>query len=423
MFTSFSTALSALSATSTAIDVVGNNLANLNTTGYKTSVVSFHDLVTQSEGAGLGETQVGFGTARPLTIRQFTQGAVQASSGLLDAAVQGDGFFIVKDKNGSQLYTRAGEFHVDAQGNLLTSTGQFVQGWNAAVGMVNPNGAVANIQLPVGQLRQPIPTSAVSMNLNLNATALSGTAAATFSTPIEVIDSLGNPLVLTVTFTKDPATPLQWNYQVTIPGEATTAGTPGTPTDLLGSPGVLTFDSSGHLASPAFADGNIPVDITGLSDNSADMHITWNLYNSDGTARITQLAQTSAVSAQDQNGQAAAQLIKVGMGDAGQVMAQYSNGTQRVVAQVALAAIRNPESLIAVGSNNYQASAQTALPAVGVADTGGRGKILGGSLESSTVDIAQEFTKLIVLQRAYQANSRVVTAVDELSQDTINLKR
>src|ERR1051325_5313662 len=108
MFTSFSTALSALSAISTAIDVVGNNLANLNTTGYKTSVVSFHDLVTQSEGAGLGETQVGFGTARPLAIREFTQGAVQASSGVLDAAVQGDGFFIVKDSNGSQLYTRAG---------------------------------------------------------------------------------------------------------------------------------------------------------------------------------------------------------------------------------------------------------------------------------------------------------------------------
>src|SRR5215471_3494667 len=107
MFTSFSTALSALSATSTAIDVVGNNLANLNTTGYKVSVVSFHDLVTQSQGAGLGETQVGFGVARPLTNRQFLQGAVQASSGLLDSAIQGDGFFVVKDSTGAQLYTRA----------------------------------------------------------------------------------------------------------------------------------------------------------------------------------------------------------------------------------------------------------------------------------------------------------------------------
>src|SRR5512139_621030 len=118
MFTSFSTALSALGAHTTAVDVVGNNLANLNTPGYKTSVVAFYDLVTQSLGAGLGETQVGFGTARPLTVRQFTQGAVQASSGTLDAAIQGDGFFVVRDDSNAQLYTRAGSFQVDALGNM-----------------------------------------------------------------------------------------------------------------------------------------------------------------------------------------------------------------------------------------------------------------------------------------------------------------
>src|SRR6202158_3024454 len=122
MFTSFSTALSALNATSTAVDVVGNNLANLNTPGFKTSVVYFRDLVTQSLGAGLGETQVGFGTGRPLTIRQFTQGAVQASSGLLDAAIQGDGFFVAREAtSGAQVFTRAGNFQVDASGHLLTS--------------------------------------------------------------------------------------------------------------------------------------------------------------------------------------------------------------------------------------------------------------------------------------------------------------
>src|SRR5215471_5093913 len=116
MFTSFSTALSALNATATAVDVVGNNLANLNTPGYKTSVVYFRDLVTQSLGAGLGETQVGFGTGQPLTIRQFTQGSIQSSTGLLDAAVQGDGFFVTKNKQGNLLYTRAGNFQVDDAG-------------------------------------------------------------------------------------------------------------------------------------------------------------------------------------------------------------------------------------------------------------------------------------------------------------------
>src|SRR5512142_2037324 len=120
---SFSTALSALSAFSTAVDVVGNNLANLNTPGYKASVVYFRDLVTQSLGAGLGETQVGFGTGRPLTVRQFSQGAIQASTGLLDAAIQGDGFFIVRNGQGGSLYTRAGSFQLDLSGNLLTNTG------------------------------------------------------------------------------------------------------------------------------------------------------------------------------------------------------------------------------------------------------------------------------------------------------------
>src|SRR3954471_8305095 len=131
MFTSFSTALSALNATATAVDVVGNNLANLNTPGYKSSVVYFRDLVTQSLGAGLGETQVGFGTGRPLTIRQFSQGAIQASTGLLDAAIQGDGFFVIKNAQNNVVYTRAGNFQVDLSGNLLNNTGERVQGWTS----------------------------------------------------------------------------------------------------------------------------------------------------------------------------------------------------------------------------------------------------------------------------------------------------
>ncbi|MEO8592020.1 MAG: flagellar hook protein FlgE [Candidatus Solibacter sp.] len=427
MFTSFSTALSALNATSTAIDVVGNNLANLNTTGYKESVVSFHDLVTQSLGAGLGETQVGFGTARPLTMRQFSQGALQASSGLLDAAIQGDGFFVVRDPStNAQLYTRAGDFQIDKGGNLLTSTGQRVEGWTLANGVLNTSGAVGDIQIPVGQLRQPLATSNFSLGVNLNASAVAGVSTGptqdNFSTPIQVVDSLGNPLVMTATFTKDPATPLQWNYQITIPGNATTAGVPGTPTALLATPGVLTFDSSGKMVSPV-APGAIPVSVTGLVDSSADMNINFNLFGADGNPTITQFSQPSATSANSQDGVPAAQLVRVGLGDGGEVLAQYSNGTQQVVAQLALASIRNPGSLMAVGQNNYEASAATALPAVGVANTGGRGQIQGGSLESSTVDIAKEFTNLIVLQRAYQANGKVITAGDQLSQDTINLIR
>jgi flagellar hook protein FlgE len=149
----------------------------------------------------------------------------------------------------------------------------------------------------------------------------------------------------------------------------------------------------------------------------------WELYEPGGISRLTQYSQLSAVAANSQNGIAAAQLVRVGIADGGKVLAQYSNGEQKVVGQLALAAVRNPDSLMAVGNNNFQLTARTAAPAVGVPETGGRGKVLGSSIESSTVDIAQEFTNLIVLQRGYQANTRVVTAVDEISQETMNMKR
>ena len=190
MFTSFSTALSALNAASTAIDVVGNNLANLNTPGFKTSQVCFRDLVTQSLGAGLGETQVGFGTGQPLTLREFTQGAIQTSSGLLDAAIQGDGFFVVTDSQGNTLYTRAGNFQADSAGNLFTVTGDRVQGWTTvdpATGLMDTNGPIGNIIVPVGTLKPPAPTTTFTADMNLNSSAPAD-ATSDFTTPITVYD-------------------------------------------------------------------------------------------------------------------------------------------------------------------------------------------------------------------------------------------
>lgn len=415
-FTAFSTALSSLSAHALAVDVVGNNLANLSTPGFKTSSVVFHDLVTQA--MGMGETQVGLGTGRPLTIRQFSQGALQSSGGNLDAAIQGDGFFIVRDYSSAMLLTRAGNFRVDAEGNLLTATGDRVQGWTETNGIVNTNGPIGNIVVPVGMLRSPLATTGFSLNLNLNAGAVVGEPSAVFSTPIEVVDSIGVTHIVTINFTKTGTN--TWDYDVTIPGEEVTAGTPGTPFSL--GTGTLTFNDQGLLTNPA-APAAIAVPVTGLTSGAADLAMEWNLYEADGTSRLTQYSQTSAVAAVSQNGTAAAQLVKVGLGDGGKILAQYSNGEQKIVGQLALAAVRNPDSLTAVGNNNFMQTARTAAPAIGVPETGGRGKVLGQSLESSTVDIAQEFTNLIVLQRGYQANARVVTAVDEISQETMSMKR
>ncbi len=418
MFTSFSTALSGLNANSTAIDVVGNNLANLNTTGFKTSQVEFQSLVTQSLGAGLGDTQVGFGTGEPLTTMEFTQGAVQTSGGTMDAAIQGDGFFVVSDSAGNNLYTRAGNFEVDSAGNLMTDTGAYVQGWTTTdptTGAVNTNGPIGNIVIPVGSLSPPVASTAFSVGLNLNssATVYSSTdTSSDFSTPMTVYDSLGTSHVLTLDFQKSGSN--TWNYNVTIPG----ADVGSTDTSVSVATGSLTFDPNGQLdasnASP------VAITVSGLTDGASDMSLNWNLFNGT-TGNITQFGQPSAQSSSSPNGSAASELVNVGLGNGGTILAQYSNGSQVTVGQVAMASIVNPDSLIAVGSNNFQASSETATPSIGMPGTGGRGSIEGGSLEASTVDIATEFTNLMVYQRAYEADSRVITTADTLSQDTINL--
>jgi len=414
MFTAFSTALSALNADTTAIDVVGNNLANLNTAGFKASAVSFHDLVAQSIGAGLSNTQVGFGVATPITLARFSQGAIQSTSGPLDAAIEGDGFFMVTTPGGESEYTRGGNFQVDSNGNLTTATGELVQGWTQTGGTLNTNAPVGDITVPVGALAAPSATTSATVALNLDSTQTVPGTPNTFSTSMQIYDSLGTGHTITMTFTQS-ATPNQWNYSLSFPNsDLTSAGTPTT--------GTLTFDTQGVLTSPATTDPQPLLTATGLSDGAADMNITWNLY-AGTTPQITQFAQPSATSALNQNGSAAANLVSVGLADGGRIVAQYSNGQQEVVGQMAMASIRNPDSLISVGNNNYQLSADTATPAVGLPGTGGRGTVMGGSVESSNVDIATEFTNLIVFQRGYEANAHVVTTVDQLSQDTINLKQ
>lgn len=410
MFTSFSTALSALGAHATAVDVVGNNLANLNTPGFKASTVSFYDLVTQSLGAGLGETQVGFGVGRPVTLRNFSQGAIQASSGPLDAAIQGDGFLILKGKQGETVYSRGGNLIVDKAGNLLTGKGYRVQGWTQVGNVLDTNGPVGDIVVPVGSIKAPVASTGFQFDMNLNAAAAQGDA---FRTSIEIFDSLGSSHIVSVAFTKS-ATANAWDYSITIPDADVSAA-------IAPLTGTLQFDSNGALTSPDAAT-DVSFAITGLANGASDINLRWDIFNGP-TPRITQYAQPSAVSANYQDGEPSAQLIRVGIGDGGRVLAQYSNGVQEAVGQLAMASIRNPESLVAVGDSAFQLSERSALPAIGTPGTGGRGSILGGAVEASTVDIAREFTNLIVLQRGYQANTRVITTVDEISQETINLKR
>jgi flagellar hook protein FlgE len=411
MFPAFSVALSALQADSAAIDVVGNDLANLNTTGYKATDVQFEDLMSQSMGVAQSGAQVGMGVGQVGTVSEYTQGTLTTTGGATDAAIQGNGFFVVQNSSNQTLYTRDGSFQVNSSGTLTTATGETVQGWPAVNGVVNPNGPTGNLTLPLGTLTAATPTTSMGLTVNLNSTTATGDS---FSAPIQVYDSQGDPHTLTVQFTNNGAN--SWSYSVSVPpGDLTSGSTAPLAT------GTMTFDSNGNLTSPAATDGPIDIKVPGLADGAADMDVSWNLYNSAGTSTMTQYDQASGEGAATQNGFAAGQISTVALQNGGQLVATYSNGQSSVVGQVALASIPNPQSLQSVGDNNLQATPSSGTITTGAAGSGGLGQIVAGSLESSTVDIASEFTRMLSYENSYQAASRVITTSDQLLQDTINL--
>lgn len=414
MLTAFSTALSGLDAESTAISVVGNNLANLNTTGFKASTVVFSDLLSQTLDAE-GSTQVGMGVQQPKTQTIFSQGSTTATSDGLDAAISGQGFFIVQNSAGETEYTRDGNFTTNSAGDLVTATGEYLQGWTASNGTLTTSGATGNIVVPSGTLEPATATSTMSLSMNLDSAAANTTTSSTptFSTSIQVYDSLGEAHTLTLNFWKTATG--SWSWGASVPSsDGTTAST-----------GTLTFNSSGDLTSggnivSSSNTDNQTISITGLTDGAANMSITWDTL-SGSTPNITQYAQTSAVSTNAQNGNAPSQIGSVSIGDGGTVIASLSNGQQVTVGQLAMASFVNPGSLINVGDNAYQLSGATSDPSVGVANTGARGNVIGSSLEASTVDISTEFTNLMSFQNSYEADSRVVTTANTIEQQAVSM--
>ena len=425
MPSSFATALSGLRGSASAVDVIANDLANMNTIAYKSSSAQFSDLIYQQVGqdqAGV-PFQIGLGTAPIRVIRQFDQGTIQNTSGLLDSAIQGTGFFVLR-RGDATLFTRAGNFQLNSQGQLINGSSDRVQGWvQDSAGVVNTNLPVSDIIIPLGLALPPRPTTAMRIGLNLNANAPVGES---FSTSLQVFDSLGAPHILTATYTKAAT---GWDIDVTIPGADVGSSNP-TESILTGAPVNITFDSSGVLVNPGTPPPSPPpYDLTvdssafTFTNGAAPVNITWSLLDPQGIPTITQFAQVSAVSTSFQNGAASAQLTTVSIADGGNVVGIFSDGQTKVLARLALATFISPLTLAAVGSNNYIVSSASGTPAIGTPDSGGRGSVVGGSLEFSNVDIAREFTLLMTAQRSFQANSRVVTTADELNQEAINLKR
>jgi flagellar hook protein FlgE len=416
----FSIALSSLQAESEAINTTGNNLANMNTDGFKGSDVNFKDLFSQYLGAA-SSFQTGLGVGVPVNNQLFTQGAIQTTAAPLAAAIQGNGFFVVNSSSNQQLFTRDGNFTQNSAGVLQTQTGEDVQGWIAGpTGAINTSGPIGNIILPAGSTLPPQPTQNFTIGVNLDAQGVAGTSTGTFSAPMQVVDSLGNTHNLTITFTRSAAAPNTWSYDVTIPGGDLTGGTAGTQQSVLAAPGTVTFNTDGTLSNAA-GTAPVAVNINGLADGAANMTMNWSQFDANGNGLLTNYAQTSNLGSSQQDGSEAAQLNAVSIQTGGAVVAVYSNGEQKVEAQLALAAIQNPTSLQNVGNNNLAISTLTATPAIGVPQSGGRGQILGASLESSNVDMAQQFTNLIVYQSAYQASSRVISTANNMTQDLMQL--
>jgi flagellar hook protein FlgE len=429
MASTFAIALSSLQAESDAINTAGNNLANMNTDGFKESTVDFKNVFSEQLGV-TGGFDVGLGVSSPISSQLFTQGGIQTSTSPTAVAVQGNGYFVVINSTNQQLYTRDGNFVLDASGALRTETGEAVQGWTATAAGINTNGLTTNITVPTGATLPAVPSTTFTLGANLNASAVAGQATGSFSQSIAVIDSLGNSHQLTVTYTKNaspvpPATPLPagvastWNYDVTIPGED--VGAPGTTPSVLTPPGAgtINFNSSGVMvATPPATQA---ISISNFTDGAANQTLTWDLTNSSGGGTITQYAQPSNSSTPTVDGSAAAQLNGVAIQTGGQVIANFSNGQSKVVGQVALASILNQSSLQNVGNNNFSTTGASAIPAIGVANTGDRGQILGGSLETSNVDMAAQLTNLIIYQSAYQASTRLISTEQTIQQDLFQL--
>jgi flagellar hook protein FlgE len=448
----FSAALSGLSTNSMGLNVVGNNLANLNTVGFKSSSISFTDVLGQTFSTGGtavsgAVSSVGSG-AQVGSVRQaMGQGTFMTTNNPLDVAINGKGFFVVRNNNG-QFYTRAGNLRLDANGYLVSDAGAEIQGYmrNPATGLVDRTLGMSSLKIPSG-IDNPIPTSQFQLAMNLDGNAADG---AQFTTSIQVYDSLGKAHIATLTLEKDisgGATPTtKWNFDITIPNNEI-AGVAATNTQkyslikgavVTGSPaaGSLEFNNAGKLtgayigAGPAGATlTNISFPMSGVTmpnlGNGATLSstMTWQLLGPNGAPNITAYASASEVTQSEQNGAPAGSLTNLTIGPDGMVNAIFNNGKTAQVAQIVLGQFTNLDGMIPQGGGLYAESVGSGAVMFGVPGEGSRGQLVSSVLEQSNVDLASELTKIITFQRGYQANARMVTVTDQIMQETMNMRQ
>lgn len=446
MLASFYTGLSGLSTHSLAMNNIGNNIANINTIGFKSTVARFETLISQSAiglSSGGNLLQIGLGTQLGQIQGNFSQGGLTPTGIQTNAAIQGAGFFVLEDPTGTdRVYTRAGDFGLNQEGFLINAAGYFVQGWlPGSDGRIDTNQNVGAIQIPPGIQSAANATDMASLIMNLDASVEEGYE---YTTTIIIYDTLGNEHAAVVTFEYDgfedyidefgdPVSRKTWTVTWEIDGM---------------DPGLedftIAFDENGNIwnidgvnvwiENPAGVEPDLiinpdlemPVLNFGNPGNgAADIEFTWMILKDleTGRSNITQYAGPSATSSTNQDGYGSGTLLDISIDPDGMVLGTFSNGRTLNLAQLGLANFNNPDGLFRIQGNMFTATTVSGQQTIGVANTGGRGQITGGNIELSNVDLAREFTTMIINERGYQANSRVITTSDDMSREAINLKR
>ena len=417
MGTALFTGVAGLQVHQRRLDVIGNNIANVNTTAFRGSRALFQEMISQTwQGASAPSTtnggsnpmQIGLGVSMGTVDSNFTQGSLQTTGFASDLAIQGRGFFILSNDPTGQanFYTRDGSFQLNADGELIDpATGLRVQGYlvDPTTGEIDIDGGLQDLVVPVGGAAVVQATSSVELLGNLSSDAA---AADTVERSVRVFDSLGTVRDIRITFTKT-ANPNEWTWAASSTDPDISAIT-GTGTIQFGADGTFTSATSTNISVTFGAGPSVPTSPFAFDLDFAD---------------VTQLSDLSDVVVANQDGLGRGVLEAYNVGQDGTVQGVYSNGLTRTIGQVALANFSNESGLLRNGNNLFTPTSNSGLAQVGPPETGGRGEIAGGTLEASNVDLGTEFANLILTQRGFQANARTITAADTLLQETVNLVR
>ena len=463
MMRSLYSGVSGLQNHQTRMDVIGNNISNVNTTGFKRGRVNFQDMISQQiagaakpteELGGVNPKDVGLGMTIATIEQVFTQGNLQTTGVSTDVAIQGNGFFILKNGDES-FYTRNGAFGIDKDGTLVNpSNGMRVQGWMAneinGEMIVTTAATPTDLIIPVGSKDPAKATENVKFACNLNKNTpeiLEGASAAdiqkgTWNTEQEIFDSFGNKHLLSVSFRRVVGNPNQWeatvNVDVNNADYTQTRIGLGT-TDGVANTFLVNFDNYGQLLSVTDSAGNLTpecgeivlqasytVPEANTDENGNPYRQTFNInLGTIGSMKntITQSASISTTKAYSQDGYTLGYLDNFKIDSSGTITGVYSNGTNRVIGQIAMASFTNDRGLEKAGDSTYVESNNSGQAMIGESGVQGKGKLLSGALEMSNVDLSEQMTDMIVTQRGFQSNAKTIQTADTLLETVLGLKR